>query len=87
MERSYVSPLMAEFPGISGWKGLCTGIKTKGGKVMKKNGVSLVEFVQEDRFELSSYITSLFNKLNDYVPKSLKDKRWMTIKNDQEDMP
>lgn len=48
---------------------------------MKKNGVSLVEFVQEDRFELSSYITSLFNKLNDYVPKSLKDKRWVTIKN------
>jgi hypothetical protein len=42
---------------------------------MKKNGVSLIEFVQEDRFELSSYITSLFNKLNDYVPKSLKDKR------------
>jgi hypothetical protein len=42
---------------------------------MKKNGVSLVEFVQEDRFELSSYITSLFNKLNDYVPKGLKDKR------------
>ncbi|MFB6801655.1 MULTISPECIES: hypothetical protein [Peribacillus] len=42
---------------------------------MKKNGVSLAEFVQEDRFELNSYLTSLFNKLNDYVPKSLKDKR------------
>lgn len=47
----------------------------KGGKEMKKNGVSLAEFVQEDRFELNSYLTSLFNKLNDYVPKSLKDKR------------
>ncbi|MGE7185663.1 hypothetical protein ACQKKK_17290 [Peribacillus sp. NPDC006672] len=42
---------------------------------MKKDGVSLAEFIQEDRFELSSYITSLFNKLNDYVPKSIKDKR------------
>ncbi|MEJ9232644.1 hypothetical protein LAV79_24990 [Peribacillus butanolivorans] len=47
----------------------------KGGKEMKKNGVPLAEFVQEDRFELNSYLTSLFNKLNDYVPKSLKDKR------------
>ncbi|MFD9626596.1 hypothetical protein [Peribacillus muralis] len=42
---------------------------------MKKNGVSLAEFVQEGRFELNSYITSLFNKLNDYVPKNLPDKR------------
>ncbi len=47
----------------------------KGGKDMKKNGVSLAEFVQEGRFELNSYITSLFNKLNDYVPKNLPDKR------------
>jgi hypothetical protein len=56
-------------------KSFAPGQKLKGGKDMKKNGVSLVEFVQEDRFELSSYITSLFNKLNDYVPKGLKDKR------------
>ncbi|MFE4429658.1 hypothetical protein ACFRH9_21665 [Peribacillus butanolivorans] len=42
---------------------------------MKKNGVSLADFVQEDRFELNSYLTSLFNKLNAYVPISLKDKR------------
>lgn len=47
----------------------------KGGEDMKKNGVSLAEFIQEDRFELNSYITSLFNKLNDYVPKSIKDKK------------
>ena len=34
----------------------------KGGKEMKKAGVSLTEFIQGDRFELNSYLTSLFNK-------------------------
>ncbi|WP_352927479.1 hypothetical protein [Peribacillus simplex] len=35
----------------------------KGGKEVKKAGVSLTEFIQEDRFELNSYLTSLFNKI------------------------
>ncbi|MGN7397345.1 hypothetical protein [Peribacillus simplex] len=32
-----------------------------------------VNFIQEDRFELNSYLNYLFNQFNEYVPKHMDD--------------
>ncbi|MCM2535960.1 hypothetical protein NDK43_31300 [Neobacillus pocheonensis] len=41
---------------------------------MEKRKILLADFIQEDRFELNSYLTYLFNQLHEYFPKQVDDK-------------
>ncbi|MDQ0199204.1 hypothetical protein [Neobacillus ginsengisoli] len=40
---------------------------------MEKSKILFDDFIREDRFELNSYLTYLFNQLNDYFPKHVED--------------
>ncbi|MBK5502633.1 MULTISPECIES: hypothetical protein [Peribacillus] len=39
----------------------------------EENKTLFVNFIQEDRFELNSYLNYLFNQFNEYVPKHMDD--------------
>ncbi|MFE4895360.1 hypothetical protein [Peribacillus butanolivorans] len=39
----------------------------------EENKTIFVNFIQEDRFELNSYLNYLFNQFNEYVPKHMED--------------
>ncbi|MGE6613503.1 hypothetical protein ACQKFG_23870 [Peribacillus sp. NPDC076916] len=42
-----------------------------------ENKTPFVHFIQEDRFELNSYLNYLFNQFNEYVPKHMEDVKMM----------
>ncbi|WP_281177278.1 hypothetical protein [Peribacillus loiseleuriae] len=41
---------------------------------MQMDTKRLTDFFQEDRFELNSYLTYMFNQFDDYAPKPLEDQ-------------
>ncbi|MFE4708813.1 hypothetical protein [Peribacillus simplex] len=43
----------------------------------EENKTPFVHFIQEDRFELNSYLNYLFNQCNEYVPKHMEDVKMM----------
>ena len=54
-------------------------VTDKRGDNMEKSNCVFTKFVREDRFELNSYLTYLFNLISDHFPEQLDD-RWLMDK-------
>lgn len=47
---------------------------------MEKRKPLIAEFVQDNRFELNSYLVQLFNQIADYFPKHYTDAKIIDLR-------